>query len=375
MSFNNVGDDLLVRFEPQPNTKATGLRYAVVGGSGVLGGHLVEALLARGDTNISILDLAYPRIFDKELKAGTIQFHKIDVRDFDSVQAAIKGCNVVFHTAALVDFCGTFPWEEKRVLDINFGGTQNIVKACQMHGVSKLLFTSSTSVVLNEDFHKNPLVSVSEDEAPIATTYPCHYVKSKILAEKVVLESNSPSLATAAIRPGGIYGPRDLFATRVIARGLPNISGAKNTNWVEYSYVENICHAFLLLEDKLEYGSKVAGEAYFVTDRKEEDNADDYTLSFFYNHLADQLNKKVTFLPGILVWALAYIMYFLVMISGGALSPYLGEAGHLRPIALRLARAQWSMRHDKAKRDFGYEPLYSLREGIDRTAEHLKNFF
>src|SRR5262245_61521983 len=114
------------------------MRALVTGGGGFLGGAVVRQLVARGDAVRSLSRQRYPALD----ALGVAQFQG-DVADADAVAAAAAGCDVVFHVAAKAGVWGPAA-EYHRA---NVVGTINVVAACCAHGVGRLVFTSSPSVV------------------------------------------------------------------------------------------------------------------------------------------------------------------------------------------------------------------------------------
>lgn len=154
--------------------------------------------------------------------------------------------------------------------------------------------------MIDVDILKHPIRGQSEDKLLYPEEPLCNYTRSKMLAEKVpfrsprfclyrishnvavqlILASNGYSgVLTAAIRPNGIYGPRDavlliiLFAgdrgalTRLgllQLLGKVAATGAQGIGMIgrkqDYVYIENLVHGFLCLEAKLVPGSSVAGK-------------------------------------------------------------------------------------------------------------------
>lgn len=115
----------------------------VTGGAGFLGSHIADELSARGHV---------VRIFDRApttwLRAGQ-QMIVGDITDADAVRQAVAGCEVVFHLAALADLnaAKTRPLDTVR---INLGGTLNILEACRLEGVQRLMFASTVYVYSRE---------------------------------------------------------------------------------------------------------------------------------------------------------------------------------------------------------------------------------
>lgn len=228
----------------------------VTGGGGFLGRYIVEQLLARGDRVRNFARGAYP-----ELAALGVETVQGDLRDASAVRDAAKGIDAVFHVAALPGIWGSW----KTFHDINTLGTQNIIAACQSHGVQRLIFTSSPSVVYDGQPHVN-----ADESLPYPAKYLCHYPHTKALAEQAVLAANSlQGLRTVALRPHLIWGPRD---PHLIPRLLQRAATGKlmqvgpGENEVSVAYVENAATAHLLADRALSEGTTAAGRAYFINE-------------------------------------------------------------------------------------------------------------
>lgn len=350
-------------------TSRTGKTYLVTGGHGMLGSHLVEALLARGEDRVRIFDLAPSPLFDDEVRRGVITFHRGDLRARQAIEAACEGVNVVFHTAASVNYWSDLPFERDAIHAVNVTGTENVVAACVSAGVRQLVATSSTSVVVPRDVEQRPL-ALADERAPLATApFLCHYISTKGLAERAVLAADGRGgLSTAALRPGGMYGPRDQLITAAIAAGAPGIG--TRTNVVDHIYVENVAHAFLLLEARLVPGAPVCGQAYFVTNYPPSTGSDTY---FDFNvKFAACFGRRFFLLPPAVPSTLARAAQTAVRASGGGADRYLGELRKLRPASVALGRATFYFSHRRAEADFGYAPLYTAEEGMALTARHVR---
>ena len=110
----------------------------VTGGGGFLGGYLIEALLARGDRVRSFGRGDYPA-----LAAQGVEVVRGDIRDNDALARACADIECVFHAAALAGI--GMDREEYRT--VNQVGTELLLANCRRQGVSRLVYTSSPSVV------------------------------------------------------------------------------------------------------------------------------------------------------------------------------------------------------------------------------------
>lgn len=346
-------------------TPKTGKTYLVVGGFGFLGSHLVEALLARGEEKIHIFDRVRLPLFDEEIARGTVTLHLGDLVRRDDIGRACHGVDTVFHTAAAVNYWSDLPFEYDAIHAVNVTGTENLIAGCLAEGVKQLLHTSSSSVVVPHDVVERPLEYADESTPCASAPFLCHYIQTKVLAEQAVLAANGrDGLVTAALRPGGLYGPRDQLLAAAALSGAPGVGG--RTNVIDHIYVENVVHAFLLLEAKLQPGAPVCGQAYFVTNYHGRDDVDTYYQ--FNVKLSAAFHRRFRLAPPPLMSALAWTCQTLAKALGGRLPHRLGDLRKLRPATLALARATYYFSDRKARTDFGYQPLYSVEEAMAETA-------
>jgi sterol-4alpha-carboxylate 3-dehydrogenase (decarboxylating) len=349
-------------------TERTDKAYLVVGGHGLLGSHVVEALLARGERNVHVFDRAPSSLFADEVAEGRVTTLQGDIRDGAQVRAACRGMDTVIHTAASVNYWADLPFEYDPIHAVNVTGTQNVIDACLAAGVRQLMHTSSTSVVVGRDLARHPIAGGDEGLPYASPPHLCHYIATKVLAERAVLAASGPSLATAALRPGGMYGPRDELLVAAIRARSPGI-GARG-NFIDHIYVENVVHAFLTLERRLTPDSPTAGQAYFVTNYSAAvgqprcDSYYDFNVRF-----ARAFGHEFRLGPRRLFSALAWTSQGLMLASRGRLERRLGMLAKLRPATLRLSRGTYYFSHAKATRDFGYEPLYPVDEAIALTVD------
>jgi len=324
----------------------------VTGGAGFLGLYLTEQLVARGDTVRVLSRNPHPRL--EELG---VDWRQGDIRNAEAVGAACRDVDTVFHVAAVPGIWG--PW--KLFYETNTLGTLNVIDACRKRGIRKLIYTSSPSVIYDGSDHLG-----ANESRGYPTKYLCHYPQSKALAEKAILEANGrDGLATIALRPHLIWGPRDNhLIPRLIERAksgrLRRVGDGKNL--VSMSYVENTAAAHLQAADSLSTDSRAAGKAYFVNEPEPVNlwGWIDQLLSFAgLPPVRAAISKRAAYWAG----AIGELTYYLLPRS-------------IEPPMTRFLAQQLTGSHfydtGRAERDFGYRPLVSVDEGMRRLEPELK---
>ena len=327
------------------------MQTLVTGGGGFLGLYIVEQLLQQGHSVRVFCRGQYPAL--KALGVPTVQG---DLRDEAAVIEACRNVEAVFHTAAVPGVWGDW----KMYHGINTEGTFNIIKACRKHGVARLIYTSSPSVVFDGADHVD-----ADESLPYPTTWLCHYPHSKALAEQAVLAANDgETLRTVSLRPHLIWGPRD---NHLIPRLIQKARSGRlrrvgdGTNVVSVAYVENAAAAHVQAELSLRNSSTAAGKAYFINERDAVNLWDWINLILAKTGLSP-VEKAIskgtatglgTVLEG--VWSLFRLG---------------GEPPMTRFIAAQLAGSH-SYSITAAERDFGYRPLCSTEEALRRLQPDL----
>jgi len=331
----------------------------VTGGSGFVGRHLVKALLARGDL-VKVVDVGLaPDICSNSHKA---KFIKTDITDKQALAEAFKDADCVFHVASVVH---TKQNQTEFIWKVNHGGTINVIDVCKEKKIPKLIYISSGSVVYEGQDIENGTESL-----PYSSISQAPYADSKIEAERAVLAASDDRLATVALRPHVIFGPED---TRFLPALLKNAKKGKLRfkiglgKWLsDFTYIDNLIDACLAAEERLQVGSKVSGQAYFITNG-EPMGFFEFVQSFL--SLA-QLPPMLTAIPHQPILALAYINeWFDTYIRGGTLT---AEDG-FTPFAIKYLCTHHYFSIEKARKDLEYVPKVSIQEGIRLSVDYLKD--
>lgn len=180
-------------------------KILVTGADGFIGSHLVETLVDKG---YDVKAFVYYNSFNSwgwldslsKEKLAKIEIFTGDVRDPNGVRTAIKGCDVVFHLAALIAIPYSYHSPDSYV-DTNIKGTLNVLQACRDLGVEKLLVTSTSEV------YGTALYVPIDEKHPKQGQSP--YSASKIGAD-FMAESfyRSFDLPVTIVRPFNTFGPR-----------------------------------------------------------------------------------------------------------------------------------------------------------------------
>jgi nucleoside-diphosphate-sugar epimerase len=224
----------------------------VTGGSGFIGGRLIERLKAEGGSVRALArsDSSAERIagLGAEPVAG-------DLLDADSIAAGAEGCAVAYHLAAHLGDWG--PWEEFE--RDNVTGTVNALEGTARAGVRRFVHCGTEAALMAGE----PLVHVDET-APLRPDSKAPYPATKAKAEQAVRAANRDGFETVVLRPRFVWGAGDttLLPTMVamIDKGrFAWVGGGRNVT--ETTHVANVVEGLLLAAER-----GAPGEAYFVTD-------------------------------------------------------------------------------------------------------------
>jgi 2-alkyl-3-oxoalkanoate reductase len=327
------------------------MKALVTGGGGFLGLYIVEQLLADGFEVRSFSRSSY-----ESLTRLNVEHVSGDLRDAAAVERACEGADVVFHTAAVPGIWGS----AEMFFGINTTGTENVIAACRKHRVPKLVYTSSPSVVFGGEDHVN-----ADESLPYPKTWLAHYPASKAAAEQTLLAASDESLATCSLRPHLIWGPRD---TQLVPRLIRRAKAGRlrqigdGSNEISMAYVENVAAAHLQAAKALNPDSPVAGQAYFVNE-PEPVGCWEWINTLLARAGLPPICKAISTGAAYRIGAVLESVYTVLRLKG-------------EPPMTRFLASQLSTSHSydisKARRDFGYEPIVSVEEGLVRLEPELR---
>ena len=331
-------------------TKRVPQNVLVTGGGGFLGGAIVRRLVERGEHVRS-----FSRGFYNELESLGVEQIRGDIEDKDAVERACKGVDLVFHVAAKAGVWGDY----SEYFKTNVTGTKNVIAACIKHKVSRLVYTSSPSVI----FNGTDMEGVDES-VPYPEKFHAHYPKTKAIAEQYVIKAARDGLMTIVLRPHLIWGPRDShLVPRIIARAKRLVRVGDGKNLVDTIYIDNAADAHILAADRLEENHKLSGNVYFISQGEPVplwDMVNDILKAAGLAPVKWSISRRTAWVTGAILEA----CYKLFKLSG--------EPHITRFVADELATAHW-FDISAAKRDLGYVPKVSTKQGIRRLEKWLKN--
>ncbi len=321
------------------------MKALVTGGGGFLGGAIAAKLAARGDDVRS-----FSRGSHAELASLGVEHVRGDLADSEAVSRAVRDCEVVFHVGAKPGVWG--PYAD--YFATNVTGTDNVITACHHEGVHKLIYTSTPSVVFGGSDQEGV-----DESASYPSRYETAYPETKAIAERKVLESNTPELATVALRPHLIWGPGDNhLVPRIVARGragkLRKIG--RRPCLVDSVYIDNAADAHILAFEKLTPEAACAGKPYFIS------NGEPLPVFELINKIlaAAGVPPVTRSIPVSLAVAVGWMME---KVYGAA--SIKEEPPMTRFLAHQLATSHW-FDISAARRDLGYTPSVTIAEGLDR---------
>lgn len=311
------------------------MRVAVTGGAGYIGSALVRRLMEEGDDVISVDNLMKGDYRHLQKIRGVMrdELRKGDIRDDKLLREIFREADAVAHLAAISDLvrCREMPEE---AISVNIYGTHQVLETARELDISKVVFCSSAAV------YGRP------QEIPVSEGHPLRplnlYGVTKLAGEKLMnAYHDNYSLETTSLRFGNVYGvglftSYDAVIPKFVRQGLGGESltvygdGRSSRDFV---HIDDIVYAIILalrVEGKVDEVYNVGGETW--------------DIKSLASLVSESLEKSTGRSPGIVY-----------------LPPRLGET------------EQFSYDMEKFKRDFGFKPKWSVREGINQIIGYRIN--
>jgi len=321
----------------------------VTGGGGFLGKAIVKNLIAKA---LSVT--SFSRNFYPELEDMGVRQIQGDLADKKNVFDAFDQIHAVFHVAARsAEAWGTF----EDFFRVNVTGTRNVINACLENNVKQLIYTSSPSVIFDENDMENV-----DESVPYPEKYPAPYPETKAMAERMVKDVSKKGLDTIVIRPHLIWGPEDNHLLPTLIKKAKRLKRVGQKEYlIDTIYIDNAADAHILAFEALLKNPQLSGNVYFVS---QDEPVPIWTIinAFFdaagLPPVKGQVSEKTVYMAG----TVFEFVYKVFNIKG-------------EPLITKLAAKELSTHHwfniSRAKKDLGYIPTISTKEGLKR----LKQWF
>jgi len=326
------------------------MRTCVTGANGFVGSKLCEALVDRGDLVTGVVRTTSDQQFLAPIRPLAVRYG--DLGDRASLQAAFRDTEVVFHVAALASDWGD--WKVFR--QVNVDGVRNVMECALACGVRRVVHVSSVSV------YGFPGGTSIPEDADFVSRPEDPYVTTKQDGERVAAEYLGRGLEIVIVRPAGIYGPNDRTTSlrlfpELQKRALPYVDGGRHVT--APLYIDNLIQAMLLATT----APQASGEAYNVMDDGR------ITWRTYFQWVCDELGCRRPALsaPSRIAWPLACAVERAARLTRMQDPP-------LTKYRIRAVMADAHYSTLKAKKELGYQPRVSTREGIHRTVEWYRAY-
>ena len=314
------------------------MKAFVTGGTGFIGSHLADTLI-ESDSYDEVRCLV--RNNEKWLKGKNFTRVSGDLDDLVTLRKAVKEVDVVFHIAGRVK-APTY----QELEHANVDATENLLRIAQKAGVPKMIVLSSLAAVGPSD---NGPATEDQPMNPIS-----NYGKSKKQMEAKIHDLADDEISITILRPPAVYGPREdqiLSFFKMANKRICPIIGDGERPRISMVYVGDVINGIMKAVEQ-----KTSGvHTYFVS------GPEIYTWDQIRGTTSKVLGKKT--LP-------IYVKPKTVKKIAGTVekaASFFGVYPVLNKEKAKELILEWTCSNEKSQQELGYEPQYSLGEGISRT--------
>ena len=311
------------------------MKILVTGAEGFIGSHLTELLVEKGYEVKAFVRYNFTNNWgwlesSKYLK--DIEIYAGDVRDYDSVYDAMKDVNIVFHLAALIGIPYSYT-SPLAYIKTNTEGTYNVLEAGRKLGLERIIVTSTSEIYGTAQY------------VPIDEKHPYNpqspYAASKAAADHLALSYyRSFGTPVTIIRPFNTYGPRQsaraiipTIVTQVLS-GKTQIKLGNLAPTRDLNYVKDTTNGFITVG----LHEKTIGDVYNIGSGRE------ISIGDLAQKIVDLIGKSVEIVQ---------------------------DEQRIRPQKSEVERLLCNA--DKASKLTGWEPKYTLDEGLKETIQWIKD--
>ncbi|MCC6727277.1 MAG: SDR family oxidoreductase [Saprospiraceae bacterium] len=325
------------------------MKYLITGATGYIGTQLTKRLVAEGNTVHALYRSESKTTELKNLQ--NVILKKGDLLDKPSLDAAVAGCDAVFHVAAFAK-----PWDKdpRTFYEYNLEGAVNVFEAAQRAGVRRIVFTS-TAGTMNPSQPGKPSI----EDAPRLMDYFTDYDRSKGQAEEAAKRMSGNGMDIVIVNPSRVYGPGLLSDSNGVTRmvrmyldGKFRLLPGDGNSIGNYVFIDDVVEGHLLAMQKGR-----AGQRYII-------GGANASFNEFFSVLAALSGKKQRMIkvPLPVMNIAGHLMEWRAKLTG---TPPV-----LTPPWVKRFHYNWELSIEKAKKELGYEPL-SLEQGLAKTVKWL----
>lgn len=312
------------------------MKILITGGAGFVGSHLCDKYTKEGQTVICLDNFLNGNLMNVRhlLDFRNFKLIKGDILDYSFLENIMRDVDVIFHLAAQVHVDRSYI-EPKLTYEINVMGTQNVLEIARIHDAKKVIHASTSEVYGSAQY-----VPIDEKH-PLDAPHP--YGASKIAADRMChAYQHTYGMNIAILRFFNIFGPRQkdlgyggvisIFTRRVLSNIPPVIFG-DGSQRRDYTYIKDVVRAYDMV---LKNDTDISEPLNFGTGKE-------VSIRDLANKIIEICDKKE-------------------LISPVFVEPRIGEVNRL------IANA------NRAKQLLGWEPQYSLEEGLEDYIHWYKQY-
>lgn len=311
----------------------------VTGASGFLGWHVARLLIERG---YAVRALVRPGSHVRELAVETVTG---DLRDAQSLAAAVAGCGLVFHVAA--DY-RLWAKDSSEIYRSNVGGTRNLLEAAERAGVRRVVYTSTVGTI------GIPMYGLGDEQTPVWLNQMAgDYKRSKFQAEEAALDFARGGLDVVIVNPTAPIGDHDVKPTptgRIVLDFLLGRMPAFIDTGLNVVDARDVAEGHLRA---LERGR--SGERYIL-------GSENLTLAQILERLAKITGRKPPRLR------LPYAVAYCAGVCSTAWAEVTGVPPRVPMEGVRMARKRMWVSDGKARRELGWNPA-PAETALERAVE------
>ena len=337
------------------------MRILITGASGFIGSFIVEEAIKRGMETWAAMRATSSKKF---LKDDRIHFIELNLDDQTELENQLRGhqFDYVVHAAGV-----TKCLNKDDFYRINTEGTKHLVSAllALKMPLKRFVYVSSLSI-FGAIREQQPYKEIREDDTPQPNT---HYGKSKLLAEQWLDEINkaerseqgeaSAAFPYVILRPTGVYGPRerDYFLMAKSIKQHSDFAVGYKQQDITFVYVQDVVQAVFLACERGQTGRK-----YFLSD------GEVYQSATFSRLIRRELGNPWWIRITAPIWVLRVVTFFGDKIGHltGKISALNNDKYHI------LKQRNWRCDIEPARRELGYEPQFTLEEGVPLAIKWYK---